>query len=190
MVRQAFLDIEHMRTNNDCGPVAMLQLLRWAGLNITYEALLDIWGWTGSNTRDLPWDHHRVLKELGLKPLWLQFKNQIDLLLPITHMKVPVVQLIRIKGFKYHWQVVYGYNIKDKTWLVSTGHGKAEVPAETMDRVFFNKHFDTFLFGIRGIGYVVDVNSEHFNKLGKFWLAKQKLLSILARTGRFMRILD
>ena len=169
-----------MRNQKDCGPTAVLQMLEFLKYPMTRKRLAELWGWKDSNWTDLPIHHHRVWWKLKLHVQW--FRADEKTITDMVRRRRPVVILSRLKVFQYHWQIITGFDgpeDKPMWWALSTGLGYGSDSAFLMNSRFFHSHWDSKMFSIHRLAYIVGPNRVPLpNELGWGWRAYQPFCSL------------
>ena len=92
----------------DCGPTALLQVIRCLGCNVTREELVRLWGFRDDADRlDTPGHHLRVLRSLGVPASMRRRLGRREITRAVEAGR-PVVLLIPVGVFRWHWIVACG----------------------------------------------------------------------------------
>ncbi len=92
----------------DCGPTALLQVLRCIGRRIEREELIRLWGFReGVDRLDTPGHHLRVLCSLGVPAAVRRRLGRREITRAVEAGR-PVVLLVPVGLFRWHWIVACG----------------------------------------------------------------------------------
>jgi hypothetical protein len=122
-----------MQTRIDCGPVAAMQVLEYIGRPVARETLLRLWRFNPTvDCTDTPGHHLRVMRRLGVE---IQMARGLDLsdLRRACALSFPVVMLVRVGPFQWHWVVLAGF--EGETAVVSWGRPERAGGAGTVRRL-------------------------------------------------------
>jgi hypothetical protein len=142
-----------MQWANDCGPTAMLQVVGHLGLRIEHAELVHLWGFReGADRFDTPGHHLRVLGALGIPAAVRRRLGRGGLLRALGAGK-PVVLLVPMAPFRWHWVVVCGALTEGA--VVSDGRGRLVLVGwEALDGLGRRRPEGRAL-RVDGLGYVV-----------------------------------
>ncbi len=105
----------------DCGPTALLQVLRCIGRSIEREELIRLWGFReGADRLDTPGHHLRVLRSLGVPATMRRRLGRREITRAVEAGR-PVVLLVPVGLFRWHWVVACGAGRAGA--VVSSGDG-------------------------------------------------------------------
>ena len=146
-----------MQCRNDCGPVAMLQLIRYSSppgsRPVERDDLLRVWRYReGADRLDTPGHHLRTLHRLGMR---YAFRRRLgrELVARALDDGFPVALLLPTGAVRWHW--IVGCGRAPRAVVVSAGDGEPRpVPWDALDRARL-RHTASRALGIEGLGYVI-----------------------------------
>jgi hypothetical protein len=111
-----------MRLQNDCGPTAMLQALRHAGVDVKHDELLRVWRFReGADRTDTPGHHLLALRRLGV-PFAMRRRLGRRRIERALGGDRAVVMLVPAGRCRWHWVVACGPGGGGRL-LISPGDG-------------------------------------------------------------------
>jgi len=167
-----------MRGRHDCGPTALLQILRFAGHHLDRQTLETLWGFSDRDNRsDTPGDHLRVLARLGI-PAAMRAPLATEEIEAALSRGFPVLLLLSLGPLHWHWVAATGFD--DESLRLSDGSGAPqEMPRERFERLFSGGPAGRFL-RVRRLGCVVGERSP--------WPADRELAGWLLRLARAAKL--
>jgi hypothetical protein len=113
-----------MKTKNDCGVTALLQIAKAKGLDVGYEEVKSATGFQGYNLQDTPGNLMAGLDKLGIDYIPVQQPLDDDIL-RMLDKDFLVIFLKKYDPLTYHWTVFYRVQMFGGTtmYFESLGNG-------------------------------------------------------------------